>query len=102
MPKSTVRPPRTPKGEDPKVTIANMRRTCDMLVARVQHLVKERDDALASLRSARDAIDTHKSCGDALRSEIEALNKKLANADKAIVRYMGWQDCAREVFDSIG
>jgi len=102
MPKSTVRPPRTPKGEDPKVTIANMRRTCDMLVARIQQLVKERDQAKDELRAAFEGNYSLSDSNTALRVENRTLKAKLEACEDANKRLLGWQDCAREMIERIG
>lgn len=100
MPKPTIRPPRAPKGEDPKVTIANLERTIYTLISRVQVLVTGYDDMKKELRSAHDEIESHKRCGDDLMNDIEVLKKKLSNADAALTRLRGWQDCAREIINA--
>jgi hypothetical protein len=43
MPKSKVWPPRRPRGESPKVTIANQAREIQTLLARCEQLVAQRD-----------------------------------------------------------
>jgi chromosome segregation ATPase len=43
MPRSKVRPPRRPRGESPKVTIANQAREIQTLLGRCEQLVAQRD-----------------------------------------------------------
>jgi len=99
--KTTIRPPRAPKGEDPEVTIANNKLGIKLLIERVQVLTKERDEALKELQSVADLsaqrateIESHKSCG-------QLLCDKIAEMEKAHIRLQGWQDCAREMIESL-
>ena len=101
MARSTIRPPRRPKNEDPEVTIANNKLGIKLLIERVQVLTKERDDALKELQSVADLsahrateIENHKSCGQLLCDKIAAM-------EKAHTRLQGWQDCARELIESL-
>ncbi len=98
MPKSQIRPPRKPVGESMKVTIANQKREIKNLIDRIKFLVSERDEALKQVGRMSDEIRLHRMTGESLCDEIADLKKKLGNADVAIVRAAGWQDCAREVF----
>jgi hypothetical protein len=69
---SKVKAPRRPKNEEPKVTVAMQDRQISVLIARVQEVVKERDE----------------------------LQRRLAMAEQIATVYerlRGWQDCAREI-----
>ena len=101
MPKSQIRPPSKPKGEPPEVTIANQACQIDNLIARIETLVKDRNEALKQIVRLSDEIRSHRMAGEALCDEMAELKEKLRNADTAIVRAMGWQDCAREVFSEM-
>lgn len=70
--KHGIRPPRKPRGENPKVTIANQDRQIRLLI-----------DRCAELENQRRAFE------DELR------NRRLLEVQHT--RLQGWQDCAREV-----
>lgn len=103
-----VRPPRTPKGEDPQVTIANHSRQIELMIARVQTLTakvdavsrdnqlleRERDDQITM---TNQIIESHKAEREIFDRTCVDLNNKVL----AYTRLQGWQDCAREILSAI-
>ena len=97
MSKAKIKPPRAPKGESPKVTIANQERQINLLITRLetvnrdnQSLEKERDDWK---RLAED-VQEELSARNTLSAEQDT---GLADMERAYDRLLGWQDCAREM-----
>lgn len=100
MPKPTIRPPRAPKGEDPKVTIANHAREIDNLISRVQVLVKLNEAATTGLRMANSKLDDASGIREEMATEIASLERDAEQLEKAHIRLLGWQDCAREFINA--
>lgn len=100
-----VRPPRTPRGEPAKVTIANQSRQIELMINRVetlnkqlmdlvtdnQRLEKERDDQITMTNQIMESHKAEREIFD--RAYVDLNNKVLA-----YTRLQGWQDCAREIF----
>ena len=101
MARSTIRPPRRPKGEDPEVTIANNELGIKLLIERVQVLTKERDDSLRHIDGLNDELRQQRSYAASISQECASLRTKLADAGSALNRIHGWQDCAREMIESL-
>ena len=80
-----VRPPRTPKGEPLRVTLANQDKQIAMLIRRTEDLVDER----SALRTELQEV----------QAERDAADKLAADVDRSNVRLQGWQDCARELLE---
>ena len=57
MPKSKIRPPRTPRGESARVTIGNQARQIRNLTGRCVDLVDSRDKTLNLLHSSNEERD---------------------------------------------
>lgn len=85
MTKSKIRPPRKPRGEDPKVTIANQERQITLLIDRVTAL--ERDNR--TMKQERDLVYNMAAHDKERVAQAEATHKRL----------LGWQDCAREMLE---
>lgn len=87
-----IRPPRTPRGENPKVTIANQAKQIIVLIERCVTLETERNSALV------ESSDWHnKFMG---QWEVTgSITQRLSDLQEANLRLLGWQDCARELFD---
>ncbi len=102
MPKSTIRPPRRPAKEDPAVTIANQSRQIDNLVERIQIVVKERDEAMRLHRLALDGLADNRRKIAELERDLSNRMLRLNNLSSSHERMLGWQDCAREVFNTLG
>lgn len=81
--KKTINPPRTPKDEPAKVTIANQDRQILMLVKRCQDLVDERDILKTELQETQFDLNDFKG--------------RVASSELVYQRLLGWQDCAREM-----
>lgn len=60
--KSTIRPPRKPRGENPKTTIANQEKQIKLLIDRCEELRKDRE-------AERDAASRYMEEGDMVRVE---------------------------------
>lgn len=102
MKKPTIRPPRAPKGEAASVTVANQAREIDNLISRVQVLVKLNDEATAGLRRANSKLEDAAGIREEMAIEIASLERGAEQLEKAHIRLLGWQDCAREMIDKIG
>jgi hypothetical protein len=92
--KSGIKPPPTPKFEDPYVTLSIQDKQIDALVNRIAELGHERD----SFRRMHEMSEAHE------RSMQEILDKTCKDFDeqvKAYTRLLGWQDCAREMIDKL-
>jgi hypothetical protein len=85
MPK--IKPPPIPRGEDPKVTIANLQKQVKLLTDRCFELNEKRDVALAEA-----------DISDGLRKDAENRIEKL---EAVVSRMEGWKDLAREIIGSI-
>lgn len=93
-PKPSVRPPRIPKGEAPDVTIANLECQAENMIQRIMALVKERDDAQANL--GKELISNK-----LMVAGLEQAKKALEEMAESYRRLLGWQDCARELIESL-
>lgn len=82
-----IRPPRAPKGEDAKVTIANQEKQISLLLDRCEELRKERDEF------ERKFLGQFEMSG--------SLAKQLSDCQASYTRMQGWQDLAREIIGSI-
>lgn len=92
MTKSKIRPPRKPRGEDPKVTIANQEKQIELLIARCQNLHKENNELAESLRVEQATLHVSRDLCDQHRNRYESLQQ-------VQTRMLGWQDCAREMLE---
>lgn len=96
MPKPKIRPPRAPKNESPKVTIANQAREIKNLTQRCVDLVTSRD------QETRHALEYRRQCDDAQQialsagSEIETLRCELDGMKADVNRLIGYQERVRE------
>src|SRR5713226_8587716 len=84
--KSKIRPPKTPRGEKPSVTIANQARQVELLIARCEQLRGELDDL--KLIHKADLI------------VFDQTATQLQSRQVAYTRLLGWQDCARELLNN--
>ena len=82
-----IKPPPTPKGEDPAVTIANQKKQINLLVDRCEELRKERDDFERKYLGQFEMASS--------------LAGQLSDVQNAYTRMQGWQDLAREIIASI-
>jgi hypothetical protein len=82
-----IHPPKTPKGEDPKVTIGNLERQVRLLTDRCQELVKKLDGAEDDNKMWLDRLAEN-------HSQIEEM-------EKVILRMEGYRDFAREIIGCI-
>ena len=89
-----ISPPRKPKGEDYAVTIANQDHQIKLLIDRVQHLT----DELAESNKQREALEQS---WVALSDEHTRLADQLGKVQAANIRLQGFQDCAREVIQTL-
>jgi chromosome segregation ATPase len=86
--------PRRPKGEDPYVTIVNQEHQIKLLIDRVQHLTEE----LAESNKQREALEQSWS---SLSDEYTRISDQLGKVQAANTRLQGFQDCAREVIQTL-
>jgi hypothetical protein len=93
MPKTAVRPPRKPKGESAKITIAVQNRQIETLVARCEKLNELLTAANLRIDGLRQDITSHVDAGDALCRELRSVKE-------SYTRLLGWQDCAREIINN--
>jgi len=91
---SRIKPPRTPKGEDLSVSIANQGRQIEVLITRCEELRKERDELGRKVSFYMADIAR-------LEAEVGRLILVSQQMEQAQVRMRGWQDCAREIIGSI-
>lgn len=96
MPKSNIRPPKTPKGEAPSITIANLNLQIKHLTQRCVDLVTSRDQETRhaiEYRGQRDAAQQQATHGAdqnyALQSQVDGLSIDLAHL-------RGYQERVRE------
>lgn len=86
-----IHPPKIPKAEHAKVTIANQERQIKLLIDRCEELHGENDH----LGRIIDSNEKHR----AAMQEIFDKTCEDCNAKSiAYTRLLGWQDCARELF----
>lgn len=83
---SEIKPPPKPRGESPKVTIANQDAQIRMLIGRIEHLSKLNDDACARLKQVIAEND-----------RLGMIDSQFRSLQQVHTRMLGWQDCAREV-----
>jgi hypothetical protein len=76
-------PPRKPRGEAAKVTIANQDKQIRLLIDRCE-----------DLRLTRDKQESYIS---QILGELEKSHRREEEAEKAHLRVLGWQDLAREL-----
>jgi mannitol-1-phosphate/altronate dehydrogenase len=86
-------PPRKPRGESAKVTIAMQDKQISMLVNRVEQLLKERDIWKHDCNQAEEVADN-------VQHQLKGLDHILRSTEAAHTRLLGWQDCAREILQS--
>lgn len=79
-----IHPPKVPKGEQAKVTIANQEKQIKLLIDRCEELERQRTVAF------NDADDA--------QHQLKGANHLLDSMRDAHTRLLGWQDCARELF----
>ncbi len=89
-----ISPPRKPKGEDLAVTVENQDRQIRLLIDRVQHLT----DELAESNKQHLALEES---WVALSDEHTRLADQLSKVQAANTRLLGFQDCAREVIQTL-
>jgi hypothetical protein len=82
-----IHPPKTPKGEDPKVTIGNLERQVRLLTDRCAELNEKRDEAMAE--------------ADISEGLAKLANERADNLEKVVLRMEGYRDFAREIIGSI-
>lgn len=86
-PMSKIRPPKTPRHEDPSITIANQECQIRLLLDRVEVLQKERDEFERKYLGQSEMTSS--------------LAGQLGDVQSAYARMQGWKDCAREIIGSI-
>ena len=86
-------PPRKPRGESAKVTIANQDKQIRLLVDRCQELkiLLDREIGYREMDKRH-----HDSMHEIFDKTADDLNAKVL----AYTRLLGWQDCAREILQS--
>lgn len=80
---SRIKPPRKPRGESPKITIANQDNQIRLLIDRCEELRVTRDKQEAYISQ--------------ILGELEKSHRREEEAEKAHLRMLGWQDLAREL-----
>lgn len=96
MPKPKIRPPRAPKSEPPKVTIANQAIQIKLLTQRCVDLVTSRDQEIRyaiEYRTQRDEAQSQKS---ALEIAIDAVKMELGAHALDLACLRGYQERVRE------
>lgn len=97
----SVRPPRKPRGEDPKVTIATLKRLNDQFIVRIMDLVKERDEAIIQSTRAASLAEKYQAESSRLQSGVDRQRNEIEGLKAAMSRIQGWKDCARELIESL-
>jgi hypothetical protein len=92
---SKIRPPRKPRGEGPKVTIANQDKQIKMLVERVAELQKLNDDNFASAKEWREKYRHMRESHDKLRDGFDKLQEQCHYHRGYIARV---KECDRHMF----
>lgn len=85
-----IRPPRKPRGENPKVTIANQDKQIKLLIRRCFDLETARNTSNARLTEAKGQHEV-------ISGMFEDQRQQYAELSDAFSRLSGWQDCAREM-----
>lgn len=88
--KHGIRPPRKPRGENPKVTIANQDRQIKLLIERCEELRVENEYHQQTFKRMQAAHAEERSIFDQTCADLNARNIEHT-------RLLGWQDCAREM-----
>ncbi len=96
MRKTKVKPPRTPRGESAKVTIANQDNQIRMLTERIVALTNRNFDLERELVMERDSVE---SFSDKMTATNNETIIELGKVREAYIRLSGWQDCARELLE---
>jgi len=90
MAKHGIRAPKTPKGEDPAITMANQDLQIKVLIDRCEELRKERDE----LKKSHEIIEQSWMGSNEMAS---GLAESLSKLQEGHSRLLGWQNCAREI-----
>jgi len=90
MAKHGIRAPKTPKSEDPAITIANQDLQIKVLIDRCEELRKERESLAYRYENLSEELSL-------VRSLNQEQAEEKAEMDEAFARTSGWQDCAREL-----
>ena len=96
-----IRKPRTPRGENKLTTIALQDKQIKQLIDRMQEVAKRCDETQLTCNRYSDRIIE-------LNAELDLANNVLKGKDRRIEdfreshsRMLGYQDCAREIFERI-
>lgn len=88
--KHGIRPPRKPRGENPKVTIGNQDKQIKLLIRRCFDLETACNTSNARLTEAKGQYE-------AVSAMLEDQRQQYDNLAHDFSKLSGWQDCAREV-----
>lgn len=88
--KHGIRPPRKPRGENPKVTIGNQDKQIKLLIDRCCKLE-------GMLNASNNRVDEVKGQHEVISGMFEDQRQQYAELSDAFSRLSGWQDCAREM-----
>lgn len=88
MKRARILPPRKPRGESAKTTIANQDNQIRMLIDRIEQLT--------------DELGREQRLGMAGNAIFEKTSQDLNDKVLAYTRLLGWQDCAREMLQPKG
>ena len=95
-----VLPPRKPRGEPAKITIANQDNQIRMLVSRVQEVVRESNVNYANAKGLSEELTKANQDRHTAWETVKFHQRNVADLEKVIQRMEGWQDCAREILQS--
>lgn len=96
MPKPKVRPPRTPRREPPKVTIANLNLQVKLLTQRCVDLVTSRDQEIRHSIGYREQRDEAILRVKVLETRIDDIQSSLGHLGKEHYHLRGYQERVRE------
>lgn len=89
-----IHPPKIPKGERAKVTIANQEKQIKLLIDRSVLL----EDKLEDARKQIEALEESFTGQFEMNSN---LTKQLCDIQEAYKRMEGWRDCAKEIIEQL-
>ncbi len=94
MAKSFARAPRIPANEGQSVTIRNQENQIKLLIDRITNLTNELNEARKQNDSLEESyLGTFEMNGN--------LAKTLSEVQQSYTRLLGYQDCAREIFEML-